>query len=133
MHPVPARSVPRMRADGWLSGISAWMCTVAGSARLKRPTAAFTPTHASLTLVGTQARSVRIEPVHTVGMRYDTDTSDRTRPLESLEQRPIVGCDGEEAPRVGEATDHEAFHRRALAIVDDGVGLDRRSARRVAR
>ena len=53
--PEPMRSVPSSRADGCSDGISAFTCTVAGSTRPIRLTAAFTARTLDGARRGTQA------------------------------------------------------------------------------
>ena len=127
------RSVPSNRADGCSDGISACTCTVAGSTRPMRLTAAFTAAHARRCPCGTQGGHVGSKRPTPVDGAHAAAHARRLARHQPVEHRAVVRRAGEEAPAVVEAADHEAAHRRAVAVVQHRVGLDRRRTRRLAR
>src|SRR5262245_52612610 len=98
-----------------------------------RLTAAFTAAHARRWPYGTQGYSrggETAQPLRGGDTAAQTDGLPRREPFE---HGAVVGGDGEKAPAVVEAADHQPPHRRAVAVVEHRVGLDGPRSRRLAR
>src|SRR4029450_1056743 len=109
--PEPTRSVPRSRAAGCSDGIPAFTCTVVGSTRPMRLTAAFTAAHARRDPRGTQGCSHGVEAAQPVDGRHAAAHADALARRERVEDLAVVRKGREEAPIVVESTDREAAQR----------------------
>src|SRR5262245_4672555 len=105
--PDPMRSVPRSRAEGCSDGISAFTCTVVGSTRPMRLTAAFTARHARRDPRSTQGCSRGVEAPHPVDGRRAAAHPDALTGREGVEHMTVVGKGCEEAPAVVQPADRE--------------------------
>src|SRR5262245_40036466 len=79
----------------------------------------------------TAARSSRVEAPGAVACRRAAAQADRFARFEAGEHVRIVRGGSEETAAVVEAPDDETPHRRSVALVQHGVGLDARRSRRL--
>src|SRR5262249_9533090 len=96
--PEPMRSVPRSRAQGCWEGISAFTCTVVGSTRPMRLTAAFTARHARRDPRSTQGCSHWVEAPQPVDGRHAAAHPDTLARRERVEHLAVVRKGRQEAP-----------------------------------